>query len=70
MWDYARLKGRIRESGTTQEDLGRKIGLTPATFSLKLNNKAEFKHNEIENICIALNIPPAEIPSYFFTHQV
>lgn len=70
MWDYAKLKGRIRESGITQEDLGRKIGLTPTTFSLKLNNKAEFKHSEIEEICVALDIPLVDIPAYFFARKV
>ena len=65
MWDYSRLKGRTREAGLRQEDVGSAIGLTPTTYSLKLNCKAEFKQREIERICKVLNIPFAEIPDFF-----
>lgn len=67
MWDYSRLKGRTKEVGLRQEDIGGDIGLTPTTYSLKLNNKAEFKQSEIEDICKLLEIPFVDIPSYFFT---
>lgn len=70
MWDYSRLKGRTKEAGLRQEDVGTAIGLTPTTYSLKLNNKAEFKQSEIQKVCSVLAIPYAEIPSYFFTKSV
>lgn len=70
VWDYSRLKGRTKEAGLRQEDVGTAIGLTPTTYSLKLNNKAEFRQNEIEGICRVLSIPFADIPSYFFTMKV
>jgi len=70
LWDYSRLKGRTKEVGLRQEDVGTAIGLTPTTYSLKLNSKAEFRQSEIERICLVLDIPFADIPSYFFTMRV
>lgn len=70
MWDYSRLKGRTKETGLRQEDVGAAIGLTPTTYSLKLNGKAEFKQREIEGICRLLDIPFEDIPNYFFTAKV
>lgn len=70
MWDYSRLKGRTKEAGLRQEDVGIAIGLTPTTYSLKLNSKAEFRQSEIDGICRVLNIPVEDIPSYFFTEKV
>jgi len=70
LWDYSRLKGRMKEAGLRQEDVGAAIGLTPTTYSLKLNSKAEFRQSEIEGICQVLNIPFADIPNYFFTARV
>lgn len=70
MWDYSRLKGRTKEAELRQEDVGTAIGLTATTYSLKLNNRAEFKQSEIEDICRLLDIPFGDIPSYFFTPKV
>lgn len=70
MWDYSRLKGRTKEAGLRQEDVGNAIGLTATTYSLKLNGKAEFRQSEIDGICKFLRIPYADIPSYFFTERV
>ena len=70
MWDYSRLKGRMAELGFRQEDMGKMIGLSKTTISLKLNNKAEFKQGEINMICDLLKIPCAEINSYFFSPLV
>ena len=69
-FDYSKLLGRIREFGFTQETLARKIGITKASMSLKLNNKANFKQNEIRVICKILKIPDDEIGVYFFTPKV
>lgn len=70
MWDYSRLKGRTKEVGLRQEDVGNAIGLSAATYSLKLNNKAEFKHSEIDGICRVLNIPYSSIPEFFFAKSL
>ena len=69
-FDYSKLLGRIREFGFTQETLAKKIGITKASMSLKLNNKANFKQNEIRVICKILKIPDNEIGVYFFAPKV
>lgn len=70
MWDYSKLRGRTVEMGLRQEDVGCAIGLSSTTYSLKLNNKAEFRQSEIKKICDKLKIPYSEITSYFFTEKV
>ena len=69
-FDYSKLLGRIREFGFTQETLAKKIGITKASMSLKLNNKANFKQNEIRVICKILMISDDEIGAYFFALKV
>lgn len=70
MWNYSKLKGRMAEYGYRQEDICGRVGISPTTFSLKLNNKAEFKQSEINQICDILGIPSKEINAYFFTPKV
>jgi len=70
MWDYSRLKRRTKEAGLRQEDVGAAIGLTPSTYSRKLNNRAEFRQGEIEGICRLLQIGFQDIPGYFFAPKV
>ena len=69
-FDYAKLLGRIRECGFTQETLARHIGIAKSSMCLKLNNKANFSHPEVFLICEALNIEICEIGVYFFTLKV
>lgn len=69
-YDYAKLIGRIKEYGFTQEQLAAKIGMSKSTFSFKLNNKAFFSQKEIRKICDLLEIEIAEIGLYFFTLRV
>ena len=65
-FSYSRLRGRLRELGITQEDAAKKINITPATVSLKLNNASEFSQCEIRKLCDLLAIPPEQISEYFF----
>lgn len=50
------LKGAIAEKGYTQAEVASKIGITPATFSYKLNNKVEFDIDEACRLCDILGI--------------
>lgn len=70
VFDYARLKGRTRERGLTQEQLAAAAGIKEATYSQKINNNSEFKQREILDICAALGIDHSQIHSYFFTQAV
>ena len=69
-FDYARLRGRTKERGLTQEQLSVAAGIKEATYSQKLNNNSEFKQSEILNICSALAIDHSQIHAYFFTPKV
>jgi hypothetical protein len=69
-FDYRKLRGRIREKCGTQSAFAGIIGLSDVSVSNKLNNNVEWGQEEIENAISALDIPPTEIHSYFFTRKV
>lgn len=70
VFDYSELLGKIKARGFTQETLAKHIGIAESSMCLKLNNKANFRNNEIFLICEALNIKNSEIGFYFFTPKV
>lgn len=70
VFEYGKLLGRIREKGFTQAQLAGLAGMTPGTFSQKLNNQANFKQKEITDICEALEIAADDVGAYFFTLEV
>ena len=70
IFDYNKLRGRIREKCLTQEELAKEIGISYVSLSQRLNNKLEFSGQEIYKTCGALEIPLEEIPVYFFTPDV
>ena len=63
--DYSELLGRMRSRGFTQARLAKSIGISETSMNLALNNKREFKQSEIQQICLALEIPFEEIAKYF-----
>lgn len=69
-FDYSRLFGLMREKGLTQQALANEIRSTESTLSLKFNNKAKFKQDEISVICKILSIDKCEVGKYFFTEKV
>ena len=70
MFDYSKLRGRTRELGDSQEEVAKAAKMSPATYSLKLTGKSEFKQCEINDICGFLRIPAVYIGEYFFTEAV
>lgn len=66
-YNYSKLKGRMREKGITQADLGKAVGIGNSTLNLKLGGKSAFRQGEISSICEALEIAPEEITQYFFS---
>ncbi|MEE3451844.1 MAG: DUF739 family protein [Acutalibacteraceae bacterium] len=66
-FNYNKLRGRIRETGLTQEEVAKQINVNPATLSLKLNNASEFTQSEIRSICDLLDISGRDLSDYFFT---
>lgn len=67
-YDYSRLLGRIKEYGFTQATLSKQLNISETSLNLSLNNKREFKQEEMLSACDVLNIPLANIAEYFFAH--
>ena len=70
VYDYRKLRGRIREMFGTQANFAKKIGLSEVSVSNKLNNIVDWGQEEIEKTITALDIPYPDIHEYFFTHKV
>lgn len=70
MYDYSKLRGKIKEKGMTQEDLSKQLKISESTLSLKLNNQAIFGQDELDKLIEILNIPAREIKEYFFKEKV
>lgn len=63
---YAMLSGKMRERRVTQYELSKVLGVTIATFSLKLNGAQDFYVHETEKICNYLHCNP----SIFYSEKV
>jgi transcriptional regulator with XRE-family HTH domain len=70
MWDYSKLRGRIREKCGTQDQYAKELGIGRVSLSQRLNNQLEFSQDEIFKTCEILEIDQSEIPTYFFTIAV
>ena len=69
-FNYAKLKGRIKEKYGNQGDFAKAIGLAPTTFSFKINGKAKWTQDEIVKAVELLEISRDEITEYFFNYKV
>lgn len=69
-YDYAKLNGRIVEKCNTQAVFAKKMGISEATISKKLNNNAEWRQREIQKAAMILELTETEIPVYFFTSEL
>ena len=69
-FEYAKVKGKIKEKFGTQADFATAMGLSATTISDKLNNKSPWTQKEIDRACVLLEIEPVDIPTYFFTAKV
>ena len=67
-YNYSKLSGRMKEYGYTQESLSKGIGVSETTLNLSLNNKRNFKQDEMLKICELLHISNDVLTEYFFTH--
>lgn len=65
-FNYAKLKGKIREICETQDRFAEMMGICQATMSAKINNKTEFTQSEILRAVKILNLHYDEICAYFF----
>lgn len=69
-FDYSKLNGRIVEICGTQAAFARKMGKSPRTISLKLNNKIPWTQTEMHHAADILKLDGTDIPDYFFVLQV
>jgi len=70
LYDYSKLRGKIKEIFRTQIVFASKMSISEATLSNKLNNNVEFTQKEMTRTCELFNEPYTMIPKYFFTHKV
>lgn len=62
------IRGKIVEAGLTQGKLAEMVGMSMNSMSRKLSGKRDFKLEEVQSICAALNIDdPAP---YFFNQEI
>lgn len=66
MRDYTLLYGKIRSRRLTQKEVAKAVGIGETSLNLALNNKREFKQDEIMRMCDLLEIPADLIGKYFF----
>lgn len=70
MFDYNKLRGRIKEMKNSETKFAPEVDMSPATLSSKLNQKTDFTSIEIHKISKALRIEQMEIPKYFFEEKL
>ena len=70
MFDYDKLRGRIREMKKSETKFAPEVEMSPATLSSKLNQKTDFTSIEKHKISKALGIEQMEIPKYFFEEKL
>lgn len=69
-FQYNKLRGRIKEICLTNEEFAKRMGLSLAAISNKLNNKSQWTQPEIFKAVAVLMINSSDIPAYFFTPAV
>lgn len=69
-YNYSKLIGKIKEFKYTQKQFAQKIGISECSLNLALNNKRNFRQDEITRAANELGLKSHEIEAYFFTHEV
>lgn len=70
VFDFSKLKGRIKEIYGTQSAFAIAMLMNEATLSNKLNNNVEFSPKEIIRALLLLSLDFDKIKEYFFTLKV
>jgi hypothetical protein len=66
MTNTSLLEQYIEQSGYKKSYIARQLGLTAYGFSLKVNNKSEFKGSEMDILCNLLKIDVKDRMAIFF----
>ena len=70
VFNYDKLRGRMKERLGTQDRFAKAIGLGRVSVSQSLNNQREFSAGAMLKSAQVLEFPLAEIPNYFFAEVV
>lgn len=70
IYDYSKLKGKIRELGITQNEYARYIGITEQSLILRFKNKRRFRQEEMQKTMELFEEPIKNVHIYFFTQKV
>lgn len=70
IFDYSKLKGKIKEVFETQEAFATAMLMSTVTLSAKLNNKISWTQEEMNLACDLLSVPYEFIPVLFFAEKV
>ncbi len=68
-FNYAKLRGAIREKMGTLANFAEAIGISNTSLSDKLQNKVAFTQREIELTRQAFDSSPEEIAQFFFNNE-
>ncbi len=69
MFNYAKLRGKIREVFGTQSKFAEAMEMSYSGLSSKLNNSADWTRDEMMNASKLLGFPLKEIIQYFFSEE-
>ncbi len=69
-FNYSKLRGRIKEVFSTQDNFAKALGIGRVSLSQRLNNLLDFSQEEIHKSCELLGITDEDISVYFFTLEV
>lgn len=72
MYDFSKLRGRIKQILGSETNFAKKINLSAASLSYTFNGKRAFTSTEIQRACDedVLDIPMEEIGEYFFKKKL
>ncbi len=70
IFDYNKLKGKIKEKYKSQSRFASIIGWSNRTLSLKLNGKRPWTQVDICKAMSLLDLKERDIQTYFFTPKV
>lgn len=70
MTNTLELKAQMIRRGFTNRSMAEAIGISPTSFSYKLNNRRLFNSAEIKSICRELGIDELGMSAIFFANNV
>ena len=70
VFDYSKLRGKIKERNLTEGDFAKRIGIGRTSLYKRLSNQQYFTQDEMLKSCEALGVEPSSIPLYFFAVKV